>query len=178
MKISIIILLLIATTSCGNKYKFKQIVQEWQNKEIIFPHNLTAPVNEEDSILQISNQKYKIFNYIDTNGCTSCRLKLYDWKLLKDELDSLRLNVQFIFIAHTKEIEELETLRKVNKFDVPIYYDYNDSTNLINQFPSFPLFQTFLLNPNNQVIYIGNPIYNEQIWELYKKKIMEENQER
>lgn len=174
MKISIITLLLIVTTSCGNKYKLKQIVQEWQNKEIIFPHNLTAPTNNGDSILQISHRKYKILNYINTVGCTSCRLKLYDWKLLKNELDSLKLDVQFIFIAHTKENKEIETLRKVNKFDVPIYYDYNDSTNLINHFPSFPLFQTFLLNYDNQVIYIGNPTYNRQIWELYKKKILEE----
>ena len=39
-------------------------------------------------------------------------------------------------------------------------------------FSKEPRFQTFLLNQNNEVILIGNPIDNKYLWNLYKQTIM------
>ena len=67
--------------SCKNerKRKLSRELQSWQNKEIIFSPNLQAKILGKDTIIKIDNNKLKIINYIDTSGCTECRLELYEW---------------------------------------------------------------------------------------------------
>ena len=43
--------------------------------------------------------------------------------------------------------------------------------NKINNFPTSSLLQCFLIDQNNHIILIGNPIRNDNIWDLYKKAI-------
>ena len=52
-----------------------------EREKIIFTP-LNAKIMGEDTIIpHILDHKYKILTYIDTTGCTACRLKLFDWKL-------------------------------------------------------------------------------------------------
>ena len=56
----------------------------------------------------------------------------------------------------------------------------HDSINKLNHFPIETIFQTFLLDKNNRVVAIGNPIHNPKIKELYlniitgKKSLLKE----
>lgn len=36
------------------------------------------------------------------------------------------------------------------------------------------MYHTFLLDRQNRVVLVGNPIGNERLWELYKKEIREQ----
>lgn len=47
----------------------------------------------------------------------------------------------------------------MNKFSYPIIYDYHGTLDSLNQFPKNRIFQTFLLDKDNKVILIGNPIW-------------------
>ena len=38
----------------------------------------------------------------------------------------------------------------------------------MNKFNDDPMFQTFLLDQNNKILLIGNPIYNAEIKTLYQ----------
>lgn len=51
------------------------------------------------------------------------------------------------------------------------YIDMNDSLNKLNHFPSEMAFQTFLLDENDKVLVIGNPIHTPKVKELYLKII-------
>ncbi|MDE6451639.1 MAG: hypothetical protein K2L23_05000, partial [Odoribacter sp.] len=167
-----ILFLLLLTISCNSdKRKLRHLIKTWHGKEIIFTKDFETKISGRDTTFDLDNSKYKILNYIDTNGCTACRLKLYEWKLLKDEIDSLRLNVEFLFIAYQEDYDELEVLIQENKVKIPCIYDRNDSINKLNRFPTFLMFQTFLLDSTNHVVLIGNPTYNEKLWDLYKKNI-------
>lgn len=57
-------------------------------------------------------------------------------------------------------------LRRDN-FTHPVCVDESDSFNKLNHFPSDVRFQTFLLDKENKVIAIGNPVHNPKIKELY-----------
>ncbi len=46
-----------------------------------------------------------------------------------------------------------------------------DSLNVLNHFPSETAFQTFLLDKDNKVVAIGNPIHNSKVKDLYLKII-------
>ncbi len=71
------------------------------------------------------------------------------------------------FILFPKAPKEMVALLRQDKFDYPVCIDVNDSFNKLNHLSSIMMFQTFLLNEDNEVIAIGNPIYNPKVKELY-----------
>lgn len=76
-----ICLVVLLLCSCHSRRKeIARIVEEWKNKEVIFPDPLLVKVQGRDTILpDFQERKYKILNYIDTSGCTECRMKLAEW---------------------------------------------------------------------------------------------------
>ena len=78
-----IIVLLILFSSCQSKTKnhVMQLVREWEGKEIQFPSNSVFTIQGKDTIKHSGdNCDYKIVTYIDSIGCTSCKLQLQNWK--------------------------------------------------------------------------------------------------
>ena len=90
-------------------------------------------------------------------------------------MDTINPNVAFLFVVHVKDYTIVDVLKKRNKFTYPIFYDYKNKIGKLNDFPKAPRFQTFLLNKNNKVILLGNPIGSHRMWELYKKVLSEES---
>ena len=170
-----ILLLLSLLTACkeNNKEKFALLVQEWQGKEIVFPQNMaftrfvTEPVD-----YRIPDAEYKVLVYVDSVGCTSCKLQLLKWKELIAHVDSATNgNVPFIFIFQSKYDRELRYILKCDNFDRPVCIDRNNRFNSSNRFPQDITFQTFLLDKDNKVKVIGNPVHNLAVRDLYLKQI-------
>ena len=146
------------------------IVTEWMGKEIVYPNDVTFTLWEKDTIM--GKTDYTIVNYTDTIGCISCKLQLKNWHTFITDLQEEagdRVKVHFIFFP--KDPQRIMTLLKQNKFDYPVCIDTDDSFNRLNHFPSDMMFQTFLLDRNNKVVAIGNPIHNPQVKDLYLKII-------
>ena len=55
--------------------------------------------------------------------------------------------------------------------------DVNNQLDSLNQLPKDVAFQCFLLDRNNNVLLIGNPLLNPKVWNLYKKMIIGDKQE-
>lgn len=166
------ILLAVSCNSNSKKQDMMTIVKEWSGKEIKFPSTFDT--------IKYSNSKgkdiydYKIFVYIDSIGCSSCKLQLHEWKKFITELNSTtNKEIQYIFILHPKDIREIKIQAKINKFNHPLYFDKNNDFEKLNKFPSEASLQTFLLDQDNRVILLGNPILNPQIKELYINKILD-----
>lgn len=173
MKLFLSFLFLLSAYSCTTrKQEISQLVKEWQNKEIIFPDSLETRIFGRDTVCPgMWKARYKIFNYTDTSGCTECRMKLYEWKRLKKQVDSLNLDVSFIFAAWVNQYDELETLQSINKCNIPFIYDRTGRMMQLNHFPTREGFQTFLLDSANRVILIGNPLETETLRNLYLKNV-------
>ena len=62
-------------------------------------------------------------------------------------------------------------LLKRDGFDRPICIDLDDRLNKLNKFPADMTFQTFLLDKNNKVTVLGNPVHNTAVKDLYLKQI-------
>lgn len=145
----------------------------WQDKEIRFPEQLQTKYFGKDTVCPWLWQKdYRILVFLRNEGCTSCKLKLPSWKQFIREVDSLNLNVSFLFVVSLKNYEELEFLQKENNFEYPFIYDYQNKMDKLNSFPDDLIFQTFLLNKENKVRLIGNPVFIEKLWPLYKNTIL------
>ena len=170
-----ILLLLSSLTACqeNNKEKFALLVQEWQGKEIVFPQNMaftrfvTEPVD-----YRIPDAEYKVLVYVDSVGCTSCKLQLPKWQELIAHVDSATNgNIPFIFVFQSKDDRELRYILKRDNFDRPVCIDRNNRFDELNQFPQDITFQTFLLDKDNKVKVIGNPVHNLAVRDLYLKQI-------
>ena len=109
---------------------------------------------------------------VDSVGCTSCKLQLPRWKELVTEVDSLTDGrVPFLFYFHPKDIKELKYLTRREGFVYPVCFDEKDDFNRLNRFPSEMMFQTFLLDKENKVVALGNPVLSPKVKELYLKLI-------
>jgi hypothetical protein len=170
------LLLLFFLFSCQGDKKTKDItrlVNEWQGKEIVFPENMVFTRYLTDTTdYRIPQSEYRVLVYVDSIGCTSCKLQLSRWKELIAYADSLIAGaVPFLFFFHSKDYQEIRYLLKVDGFGLPVCIDREDRLNKLNRFPSDMTFQTFLLDKDNKVVVIGNPIHNLAVKELYIKHI-------
>lgn len=151
-----------------------ELVKRWNGKEILFPDKIVFTKFGIDTIdYTMQQSQYRIVSYIDSAGCVGCKLQLFKWKKLIAELDSMtNHSVPVLFFAHPKSGKEMSFILKRDNFDHPICLDSGDSFNKLNKFPSGVMFQTFLLDKDNKVMAMGNPIHNLKIKELYLKVIL------
>jgi hypothetical protein len=149
--------------------RVKKIVQEWQGKEILIPDDVMFKFFGRDTTCSyLWDKPYKIFTYVDSIGCLSCQLHLFDWKELIDLCRQQQIDVGFIFIVHSSDFNQFNKEVRSEIFNYPIIYDYNNKFEKLNHFSQRP-YRTFLLDKDNKVQLIGSPINNHTMWELYKK---------
>lgn len=170
-----LIILLLLLFSCQDKKKdeIKHLVTEWQGKEIRFPQEMVFTRFTTDTVdFTLPESSNKVLVFVDSIGCTSCKLQLHRWKELIQYTDSITQGaVPFLFFFQSDDKKEIRYLLKKNHFDMPICLDQSDRLNGLNHFPADGKFQTFLLDKDNKVVVIGNPILNPNIRELYLKEI-------
>ena len=146
-----------------------RLVNEWNGKEIKFPSRSVFTIQGKDTVdFEFVDADYKVVTYIDSVGCTSCKLQLPRWKQLIEEVDSLTGgSVPFLFYFHPKDLKELRYYTRRDDFTYPVCFDEKDELNQLNQFPLEMAFQTFLLDRDNKVVAMGNPVLNPKVKELY-----------
>lgn len=175
MKYSCLILLFAFFSSCqeSEKDKIARLVKEWTGKEIAFPPHSVFTIQGKDTIdYDFAETEYKIVTYIDSIGCASCKLQLPRWNEFMHEVDSaVKGNVPFVFYFHPRNTKELRYTIRRDKFIHPVCFDEKDEFNALNHFPGEMTFQSFLLNRENKVVAIGNPIHNPKVKELYLQKL-------
>ena len=173
----IFILFLLASCQENDKERIARLLNEWNRKEIKFPDHSVFTIQGKDTVsMDYRNTDFKIITYVDSIGCTSCKLQLHRWKELIAEMDSISSGtVPFLFYFHPKDMKELRYLTRRDNFTYPVCFDEDDEFNSLNRFPSEMTFQTFLLDKENKVIGMGNPVHNPKVKELYLMKITGEN---
>lgn len=170
----IFILFLCVITSCSdkNKEEITQLVIQWQGKEIIIPSNSVFTIQGKDTVDVNLNTEHKILVYVDSAGCTSCRLQLHKWKEFIAQVDTVAKEpVQFLFYLTPKSVKEARYITRRDDFTYPMCVDINNEINKENNFPKKDMFHTFLLDAENKVQVIGNPIHNSAVRDLYLKTI-------
>ena len=139
----------------GRKNDISKLLTEWIDKEILFPENVPCYVSGKDTILDLCNacfqRKFKILLYVDSTGCSDCRLKLSEWKRLIEEADSLfQGEMGFLLYFQPKNVKEMRYLFLRDQFDYPVFMDVKGTVNNLNHFPQEKQYQCFLLDKDNK----------------------------
>ena len=177
MKAKIILFsFLILLFSCKKDERIQtieQVVKEWAGKTIVFPENAKCKIMGQDTLAYDLFQKpYKILLYVDSTGCTSCKLRMHEWKKIIREADSIAPDqIGFLFFFNPRSPKELDFLMRRDQFEYPVFVDESNEIERKNHFPKDMSFQCFLLDKGNKVLVIGNPSMNPQVWNLYKQHI-------
>ena len=115
----------LASCAESDKERLSKLVNEWERKEILFPTHSTFTIQGKDTVdFEFRNADYKVVAYVDSAGCTGCKLQLPRWKELIAEVDSLAGgSVPFLFYFHPKDLKELKYLTRREGFVYPVCFD-------------------------------------------------------
>ena len=162
------IIILVIIFSCQNKQvdEIQNTLNHWIGKEILIPKKMV------ENCKLYNNADYKIVFYVDSVGCFSCKLDFKEWQDFVENFDLIKnKEINFMFVLQTAKTEKLEYLIKWDRFKQLIYFDEYNSFYKLNKLPEKAMFHTFLLDNENKIIAMGDPISNPKIKELYLKII-------
>lgn len=161
--------------SCKDQKKeqISETVSAFIGKQIVIPAgSLQAKIMGRDTLCSdMLSSPTKILVYVDSSGCSPCKMELAAWSLHLKELEKAKLDIPLIFIVHTRDYSKLEEGLKNSYFNYPVFYDRDNLTDSLNNFPKKERLKTFLLDKDNKVVLVGSPANNDKLWELYLKQI-------
>lgn len=173
---SFVLLLLIS--SCVNHSNtqiksIEEIMEEWHGKEIKLPDCFFRFSDDVMTSVRVSDSdNFRLISLIsaDCPGCIEDIFTLYQFYSEIKQYD----NAEVIIILFARDYEYLLS-HYGNQLpqDLNIYIDPDYKFFDYNNYPKKELFRTFLINRRNEIVLLGDPIYNNALQELYFNKINE-----
>jgi hypothetical protein len=174
----LVVLFAVGLIACRDKkvVEAEKIIKEWYGKTIVFPENLKCSILGMDTASDICSnlfqRDYKILLYIDSTGCSGCRLNLPELKQFIVKVDTLfHEQVGVILFFQPKNKKEMSLIFREANFVYPVFIDPKNTLAKLNHLPNKELYQCFLLDRGNKVLRIGNPLLRHGIWEMYRQSI-------
>lgn len=115
---SLFLLLLLACSNVENTKNVRAIIEVWREKSILYPENMVFTIQGVDTF-NVFQQKYDyaILSYVDSTGCTSCKLQLPRWNEFVTKIDSVSSKkVALHLVLHAKDVRDVIYTLKYNNF--------------------------------------------------------------
>lgn len=169
-EIIILIVSVVIFSSCSDSNKVKKIMSEFIETEIVIPDDLHYIYNR--NIIQINKDNLKpnkFIIYYDSLECYSCKIShLMEICPLYEMGDTCNFSVIIIFDPISEDFENIRQQVLIANYPFPVYIDKNSSFKSNNKtLPKDARFHYFLINSRNLPIFVGNPLSNQQLNELF-----------
>jgi len=164
--------ILVALFGCHNK--IEEELSKLLKHKIIIPYD-QMPDTYSTAILEINkNAKYRLVVFVDSTECSSCSLRsLAEWETYIGEKAHKNLNLHIILQPKANEYNEIMDIVAESGVKIPVFVDSCYAFTRINPFiPHNTIMHTFLLNQNDSIVLVGNPLRNKKIEELVQKIIL------
>lgn len=164
--------------SCkSNNEEIKNNIQQMRSSPIIIPYG-EMECWTTDSLLKIApweNAKIKLVHYVDSAKCSTCYLGkiiiFEEFLQLENDYHGLFCNI-FIANPNKKDLFRLKIEHMNNRLPQTVFIDTTHAFLSRNHnIPDETIYHTFLLDENNKIILVGNPIFNENIKKKAKRLI-------
>ena len=173
-------LALLALAGCvdATQKEITVLLSQWMGREIEIPEDMCFMQysGEEFQEFIIPQTDYTIMSYIDTSSCFTCQMRLEAWMEFKKRVESVcprEVSFCFVFnpgqgaVLSEKLLEEL----KKSGFELPFSVDTLGVVSSMNGFSDRLGFHTFLLNTDNRIVAIGNPVMNVKVQDMFLRRI-------
>lgn len=121
--------------------------------------------------------KLKLVVYTDSFACSQCTFKkMYLWKdfVRMEKKYNNKFYIFFIIQSGSNSTSALSSYFHYTELNHPMYID---STNIFKKenpnIPSEEMFHVILLDENDSIILVGNPLFNTQIEDMLIKQVNE-----
>jgi hypothetical protein len=151
--------------SCNNNKTLQSQAEAFAGQQVVFPDSTN-----------VFNAQNKLIIWFDSTECVSCRMnQLYEWdydpvvrytQVLEGHFDMI-----VIFSPKKKDVQYFQFNIKRYIVSFPVIVDEGVFPKLNPHIPADKRLHAFLLDKNNKVVMVGNPLGNEKLWELYKDQI-------
>lgn len=172
-----VILIALTLHACrGPHDSAEAVLRAWVGRELRLPDDAVLRNAEGDIFLasMVDTARWKVVSYVDSTGCTGCRLGAAQWKGWIDLVRREGLDVTvWLFLSPKDEDATWELLRNYD-FHYPVCMSSMDRVGLTaTDWPEEEAYRTFLLDETDKVVAIGNPAHNGRISQLYRRIIAE-----
>ncbi len=173
-QLALFLVLLLVFCSCTRDYKIREVIQ--QMEEVPFHIETNGMIHWfPDSMIHYSTSdaELKVVVYSDSTDCTGCYIKQLNlWNDFIEIEEESKGKVVFIFImdVNPKDCNMVYNALNTSALKHSVFIDTLHSFRRENkQIPDNKLFYTFVLNKDNKVVLIGNPLFNERIEKLFQE---------
>ncbi len=169
-------IIILSVHSCSQQ-QIKNQIASFCESVIQFPYDLEVwhdNCMHSDSLYRIPTNSIKFVFYFSEDECSSCAIEglgIYE--------EFFRLTVDDIFypmiIFSPKDGQEYKALQvnlKLTPFPYPIYIDKRHIFQQLNvKIPKDTRYHSFLLDKNNRVVLVGNPLASDAMWTLFRSTL-------
>lgn len=169
-------LFMLLFSSCRDQDKkaISEKLDALYGKEIKFVHQDLYTIDRRDTIIHWTDTTdFKIVIFADSLGCQPCNLRLGELGLKVRELKYINEKARFVVIVQNSDYREFEHNVEHDMPGFPFIYDTEGLFLKANELPLDNRFHAFLLDKDNKIVLVGNPVGNDKLWELYKRQIRE-----
>lgn len=174
----VLLVIMMLLSSCGKK-RFADKILQMQSRPIDMTPCEKAYCYEEGKEVNYNSKDstYKLVIYIDSLSCSPCFVShMQDYMETVIDFDSLGITTFLIFEPKQEQKEVLVSSIKQQAHPIRCIIVPNRSFSLANShLPSSSVFHSFLINEDNNVIIVGNPVKNARIRSLMQNIITNSN---
>ena len=160
--------------SCSN-VQLKRQMQYVLGAEINLPHNLEYVCGKDSISVDLNELKLiKLIQYYDPKECALCKAtSLNDWLNIQGLTQE---NIDFgLYIVFAPSPEQYSEIKRIFRIQEKKYNIYLDKDNLYfeqnKQVLKNRMFHTLLLDKDNRVVLVGNPLASDAMWTLFKSTL-------
>lgn len=173
LSIIVILLMIFVVSGCrSSEDGVKDKIRRMQSQTVEIPFNkFSCWINDSlQTICPWENADMKLVVYIDSTQCSKCSLKqMYLWDDFVKLENKYKDRFEIFFIMHTNSVnvQSLASLFHLTQLNHPMYIDCMGAFEKKNpHIPSEQMYHTFLLDEKNNVILVGNPLFNPKVEEM------------
>lgn len=174
----LVVFTLIALSSCSESFKLKKMMSEFVQSQIQIPDDLqsiyknTLSTIEKDSLMPL-----KLIVYYDSLDCSSCRISHFmDLYPLYKMADTSNFSIITIFSPKKENLEDVKLQISMANYPERIYLDTNRNFCKLNEsIPNDHRFHSFMLNDDGRPIFVGNPLGNTRLMQVFIKTLQTHN---
>ena len=170
----IILTFFIVCQGCASK-ETRRTVKAMLKSELILPTNMLEITNGIVKTYHDNDiNKALMVIYYDKAECGSCRISKLN---MLDTLYNLsetsdKFNMLVVFSPNEEEFNEILSLLKDKQYPYPVTLDISGDFLRLNSFiPEDSRFHCFLTNSNRKPVFVGNPLYSTELWNLFIKTL-------
>jgi len=179
VKIIVTLLFVASMQACQNSNRNIDLLNNLLKSKVILPVGSMEVICSKQEVNMVHQKNYyKVILYNDSAVCSPCEVKsLLEWGYYSSSLKKekgIDLSIIPIFSPSSKDYNSLKCAIKNVKPSFPVYIDRDNGVMKNNpQIPSNPLFHTLILDHEDKVVLVGNPLRNVEIEKLFLQLVSE-----